>query len=83
MHPSLTIGCQLYQNAVTFYSHLSVFSQGKFKIWSGKVRERISDSEIRTNHGNKTVSIPLTIALVMFQLASTINDYAKDGGPVV
>ena len=33
------IGCQLHQNPATFYFNLSVFSQGKFKIWSAKVRE--------------------------------------------
>ena len=32
--------CQLHQDTVISYFHLSVFSQGKFKIWSGRAREK-------------------------------------------
>ena len=39
-HPSLMIGCQLHLDAVTFYFHLTVFNQRKFKIWLGRVREK-------------------------------------------
>ena len=41
------IGCQLHQDPVTFYFNILVFSQGKFKIWSGQ-SQGISDSKICT-----------------------------------
>ena len=34
------IGCQLHLDAVTFYFHLTVFNQRKFKIWSERVGEK-------------------------------------------
>ena len=74
------ISYKLHQDAVTFYFHLLIFIQRKFKVWLGE-GQGILDSEIHTNPVLAPSGVTVSLALLCYFSNVVSAPFTKNNPP--